>query len=167
MSSVSWITVRGNLSDLQDEHKVFPWLQTLITRKLPGHHVVSGSLSRNYPPIWRVVANILNKQSRTADKWWSSSLRVGRGANNSSLWKPMFVTNHLQAKPRTWTDTLVRPKQRKRDKRFGNRNACIGQVHLRQQPIILGWIFRKWDVGIWTGLGWLRIETGGEQLWMR
>jgi len=27
--------------------------------------------------------------------------------------------------------------------------------------IILGWIFRKWDVGIWTGLGWPRIETGG------
>jgi hypothetical protein len=22
-------------------------------------------------------------------------------------------------------------------------------------------IFRKWDVGIWTGLGWLRIETSG------
>jgi hypothetical protein len=30
--------------------------------------------------------------------------------------------------------------------------------------IILGWIFRKWDVGVWTGLGWLRIETVGEQL---
>jgi hypothetical protein len=27
--------------------------------------------------------------------------------------------------------------------------------------IILGWIFRKWDVGVWTGLSWLRIETGG------
>jgi hypothetical protein len=30
--------------------------------------------------------------------------------------------------------------------------------------IILGWIFGKWDVGVWTGLGWLRIETGGGQL---
>jgi hypothetical protein len=30
--------------------------------------------------------------------------------------------------------------------------------------IILRWIFRKWDVGVWTGLGWLRIEIGGEQL---
>ena len=27
--------------------------------------------------------------------------------------------------------------------------------------IILGLISRKWDVGIWTGLGWPRIETGG------
>jgi hypothetical protein len=26
--------------------------------------------------------------------------------------------------------------------------------------IILGWIFRKWDMEVWTGLGWLRIETG-------
>ena len=23
------------------------------------------------------------------------------------------------------------------------------------------WIFRKWDVGVWTGLIWLRIGTGG------
>ena len=27
--------------------------------------------------------------------------------------------------------------------------------------IILGWISRRWDVGIWTGLVWPRIETGG------
>jgi hypothetical protein len=30
--------------------------------------------------------------------------------------------------------------------------------------IILRWIFRKWDVGVWTGLSWLRIGTGGGQL---
>jgi hypothetical protein len=30
--------------------------------------------------------------------------------------------------------------------------------------IILRWIFGKWDVGTWTGLIWLRIETGGGQL---
>jgi hypothetical protein len=34
--------------------------------------------------IRRVIANRLNKQSRTADKGWSSSLGVGRGANNTS-----------------------------------------------------------------------------------
>jgi hypothetical protein len=26
--------------------------------------------------------------------------------------------------------------------------------------IILRWIFRKWN-GVWIGLSWLRIETGG------
>jgi hypothetical protein len=35
--------------------------------------------------IWRVDANILNKQSQTADKGWFSSLEVGSGANNPSL----------------------------------------------------------------------------------
>ena len=30
--------------------------------------------------------------------------------------------------------------------------------------IILGQISRRWDVRIWTGLGWPRIETGGRRL---
>jgi nitrous oxidase accessory protein NosD len=34
--------------------------------------------------IWRVAANILNKQSRTADSGWSSSPGGGRWANNPS-----------------------------------------------------------------------------------
>jgi len=35
--------------------------------------------------MWSVAANILNKQSRTTDKGWYSSLGVGRGANTFSL----------------------------------------------------------------------------------
>ena len=30
--------------------------------------------------------------------------------------------------------------------------------------IILRWIFRKWDVGVWTRLSWLSIGTGGGYL---
>jgi len=30
--------------------------------------------------------------------------------------------------------------------------------------ILLGWISRRWDVSMWTGLGWPRIETGGGRL---
>jgi hypothetical protein len=36
------------------------------------------------PPTWKAAENILNKQSWTAEKGWSSSLGVGHGANNSS-----------------------------------------------------------------------------------
>ena len=30
--------------------------------------------------------------------------------------------------------------------------------------IILRWIFRKWDLGVWTGSIWHRIGTGGGHL---
>ena len=30
--------------------------------------------------------------------------------------------------------------------------------------IILRWIFRKWDVGVWTGSRWLRVRTDGGHL---
>jgi hypothetical protein len=30
--------------------------------------------------------------------------------------------------------------------------------------IMLGWLFKKWDVGVRTGLGWLRIGIGGGRL---
>jgi len=34
----------------------------------------------------------------------------------------------------------------------------------RRWVVILGWISRRWDVGMWTGLGWPRIGTGGGRL---
>jgi len=48
------------------------------------HGAFSGCGWRNSPPVWRVAANILNKQLWRADKGLSSSLGIGRGANNSS-----------------------------------------------------------------------------------
>ena len=52
----------------------------------PCHHGMARLRLRmeERPPIWGVAANILNKQARTADKGWSSSLVVGRGFNSSS-----------------------------------------------------------------------------------
>jgi hypothetical protein len=32
--------------------------------------------------VWRVAADMLSMQSRTADKWWYYSLAVGREVNN-------------------------------------------------------------------------------------
>jgi hypothetical protein len=54
--------------------------------------------------------------------------------------------------------------------------ACTGfwWGHLREgdhlgypgvdEKIILKWIFRKYDVGVWTGSSWLRILTDGVHL---
>ena len=33
--------------------------------------------------------------------------------------------------------------------------------------ILLIWIYRKWDAGVWTGSSWFRIGTGGGYVWMR
>jgi hypothetical protein len=39
----------------------------------------------------------------------------------------------------------------------------LGDPELRGR-IIIRWIFRKWDVVVWTGSSWFRIGTGGGHL---
>ena len=42
---------------------------------------------------------------------------------------------------------------------------CEGKISLEDPDvdgrILLRWIIRKWDLGLWTGSIWLRIGTGG------
>jgi hypothetical protein len=46
--------------------------------------------------------------------------------------------------------------------------AYYERYHLRYPgvdvTITLRWIFRKWNVEVWTGLSWIRIGTYGGQL---
>jgi hypothetical protein len=60
--------------------------------------------------------------------------------------------------------------------RFGEGRGCTGfwWENLRERDhwgdpdvdgrIMLRCMFRKWDVGLWTEWGWLRIQTGGGRL---
>jgi len=70
-----------------------------------------------------------------------------------------------------------RDREDEANSRFDNFvNACIGYCWGNRREgdhwgdlgihgwIILGWISRRWDVGMWTGLGWPRIETDGGRL---
>jgi hypothetical protein len=76
----------------------------------PRHGASSGCGKREVLRVRRVAANILNKRSRTVDKGWSSSLGVVRGADNPHRKIFSIVTKCFKV-TRTWTDSLVRPKQ--------------------------------------------------------
>jgi hypothetical protein len=59
------------------------WKEAVHVKWVPCHHGMARPQvadGEDGLQIWRVAANILNKQSRTADKGWPSSLVVGRGA---------------------------------------------------------------------------------------
>jgi hypothetical protein len=62
----------------------------------PRQGASSGSGWRNGLQLWRVAANIMKEQLRTADKGWSSSLYVERGANNALavVWHKETVYHH-------------------------------------------------------------------------
>jgi len=52
--------------------------------------------------VWRVDTNLLNKQSRTADRGWFASLGVGRGVNSSSPWKKKQLVTKCYTVTRSW-----------------------------------------------------------------
>jgi hypothetical protein len=73
--------------------------------------------------IWRLAANILNKQSRAADKGSPSMLWAGRADSSTSPQKNKLDTNCYKG-PRTWTNFLdKRPKLKKMDMQFGTWNV--------------------------------------------
>jgi len=80
---------------------------------------------------------------------------------------PFYYTIPLFSRRMRWAGHMAR---------MGEERGCIGSCwgNRRERDhwgdvgvdgwIILGWISRRWDVGIWTGLGWPRIGTGGGRL---
>ena len=61
--------------------------------------------------MWRVTANILNKQSLTTYKGWPSSSGLGEVLTTPHR-KTYLVTKHSYIKLRTWTETLDRDRWR-------------------------------------------------------
>ena len=92
-------------------------------------------------PIWRVAANKLNKQSRTADKGWSSSLGVRRGANKASPMK-------THVKKCSQVEMLHLETKRSGGKLLPHSHCGDPDVDGRT---ILRWIFRKWEGVVGTG----------------
>jgi hypothetical protein len=69
---------------------------TYHVRWVPSHHgmarpqVAGGGHALQF---WRAAANILNKQSQTAHKGWSSSLGVGSGVETYKYMELKFKVN--------------------------------------------------------------------------
>jgi hypothetical protein len=63
------------------------------------HRVADGGYGLQ---TWWVAASILNKQSLTDNKGWSSSLLVGRGVNISSQKKNSLLRNITQKLETGW-----------------------------------------------------------------
>ena len=78
-------------------------------------------------------------------------MRVGRGANCSSPSKHIKLQNICEESLGPglilWYD-ISNGK--------GTRDLVRG--------MLVRWIFRKWDVGVWTGSSWLRVGIGGGHL---
>jgi hypothetical protein len=102
------------------------------------------------------------KRDEAAGEW-----RKLHNEKLNGLYSSPNVVRVIKSRRMRWTGHVAR---------LGRREACIGSwwENLMERDcwgdpsvdgrIILGWIFGKWDVGVWTGLGWLRTETGGGKL---
>jgi hypothetical protein len=105
--------------------------------------------------IWRVAANILNKQPQIADKGLSPAWGLGVGLTTHRK-KNKFVMK-CQKGPQTWTDSLnKRPKLWKMDMRF-----CTWNVRSLYMAGLLMTVASEISVyKFW----WLRIGTSGGSL---
>ena len=85
----------------------------------------------------------------------------------NDLYSSLNIVRVIKSRRMRWTGHVAR---------MGEDRECIGfcwgnrreRVHWGDLGvdgwIVLGWISRRLDVCIWTGLGWPRIETGGGRL---
>jgi hypothetical protein len=127
--------------------------------------------------IWRVAANMLNKQSRTADSGWSSSLRVGRGPTTFTHKTQCLLRNtaHSRRPGRIIWHNLSTIKANEMGGACGTygRGNCTRfwwenpkeRDHSEDQGVG-GRKGSEWNLGrlawgLGIGLDWLRIGTGG------
>jgi hypothetical protein len=89
--------------------------------------------------------------------------REGRKLHNeklNDLYSSPNIDRVIKSRRMRWTGNVARTGE----KRGLYRENLREKDHLEDTGvdgrIILRWIFRKWDVGLWTGMSWLRIVTG-------
>jgi hypothetical protein len=111
--------------------------------------------------IWRVAVNILNKQSRTAERGWSSSLWLGTGADSPPPSNLLSVTKQ-EGGPRNRTGSLARTKHRKMVMSFGTWNG--GSLYSIGSLKTVGRELEKCKLDL-VGVQEVKWEKGGIELY--
>jgi hypothetical protein len=108
--------------------------------------------------IWRVAANILNKQCQTADRGWPSSLGVGRGLTTLPIKLDISYKTLHTAFERT--ECLAQPKHRKMDTRFGTWKVRSLQRSGSFQTVVM--VLGKYKLDL-TGVQEVRWDKSGTE----
>jgi len=83
----------------------------------------------------------------------------------NDLYSSPNIVRVIKSRRMRWVGHVAHMGEERGVYRWGNRRERDHWEDLGVDGwIILGWISRGWDVGIWTGLGWPRIQRGGGRL---
>ena len=109
-----------------------------------------------------VRGNIVSGPPTRAEEW-----RRLHNEEPNDLYSSPNIVRVMKSRRMRWAGHVAR---------MGEERGCIGSWWGNRKEkdhwgnlgvdgwIILEWISRRLDVGIWTGLGWPRIGTGGGRL---
>ena len=85
----------------------------------------------------------------------------------NDLYSSLNIVRVIKSRRMRWAEHVERMGERRGPHRVLAGNP-EGKKHLRNPGvdgrITLRWIFRNWDVAVWTGSSWLRTDTGGGHL---
>jgi hypothetical protein len=111
----------------------------------------------------RVLRRIFGPKRHEVTREW----RKLHNEELNDLYSSLTIVRVMKSRRMRWAEHVAR---------MGQGEACTGfwWGNLRERDhwgdpdlderIIIRRIFKKWNVRVWTGLSWLRIETGGGHL---